>query len=350
MAFIYGDVKRWRAEPLGDAGDDIKRDVTALETSRDTLETQAIASSWTGLGRFFAEARRDRLVGQMNAHIEGKDRVQRALYDAETQVTGIERLVTYVEGQARAQDFTIGDDGTVTDTSDPPTFDSRWEAEEWSTSRGNQAQAIADDITTILAKAAAADATIATSIPSGHVQDIDEYGTATPDVAERWAQLTDSERRAIIEEMIEELADDSGIDLPTIDWRDESWGPNGQFSNGEPGTVSLNEGLLDDPRILHTVAHELRHGRQFEAIRDQDDFHWPWQDDPLDDHKDDGITEEQVDEWDDNFDNYQSTSDPGVTYEDYFTQPVEEDARDSGREYLNGLTDDEVDRLLEEAQ
>jgi hypothetical protein len=348
MTLTYGDVKSWQAEPLGQAGDGLKQDVKALEESRDNVETQAIPGSWSGLSRLFAQTRRNVLVAQMNTHIEGKRQVQRALYDAETQVTEIEGLVTDVEGQAKAQEFTIGNDGSVADTSTPPTFNSRWEAEEWSTSRQNQAQAIADDLTTILAKAAAADATIANSIPSGHVTDVDEYGTAAPDVAEYWAQLTDAERRAIIEEMVEELAAENGVDMPTIEWRDESWGSNGQWSDGEPGTVRLNEGLLDDPRLLHTVAHELRHGRQFEAIRDEDAWHWPWQDDPFDEHKEDGITEEQAEQWEENFDNYQSTSDPGVTYEDYFTQPVEEDARDAGREYLDGLTEDELDRLLEE--
>lgn len=350
MTLTYGEVTSWRATPLGQAGDGLKQDLKTLEESRDKVETQAIPASWSGFARFVAHGRRGVLVAQLTTHIDGKRRVQRALYDAETQVTTIERLVTDVETLARTQEFTIATDGSVTDASTPPTFDSRWEADEWRTSRQHQAQAIADDITTILAKAAAADATIADSIPTGHVTDVDEYGTADPAVAEQWAQLSDAERRAIIEEMIEELAEENGVEMPTIDWRDESWGPNGQWSDGEPGTVSLNEGLLDDPRILHTVGHELRHGRQFEAIRDHDDWQWPWEDDPFDEHADDGITEQQVEEWDENFDDYQSTSNPGTSYDDYFTQPVEEDARDSGREFLDGMTDDELDRLLEESR
>jgi hypothetical protein len=350
MTLTYGDVRGWQSEPLGQAGDELKKDLTALEESRDKVETQAIPSSWSGLSQFFAQTRRNVLVAQLNAHIEGKRQVRRALYDAEAQVTEIEGLVTDVEGQATAQEFTIANDGAVTDTSTPPTFDNRWEAEVWGSSRQSQAQAIVDDITTILAKAAAADATIADSIPSGHVTDVDEYGTADPEVAERWAQLTEAERRAIIEEMVEEQAEENGVETPIIDWRDESWGSNGQWSDGDPGTVSLNEGLLDDPRLFHTVAHELRHGRQYEAIRDEDDWQFPWEDDPFDEHKEDGITEDQVEQWEENFDDYQSTSDPGVTYEDYFTQPVEEDARDSGREYLDGLTEEDLDRLLEESQ
>ncbi len=350
VTIAYGDVKSWKAAPLGQAGDGLKLDVKALEESRDTLETQTVPDSWQGLARFFAEGRRNSLVQRMSSHIEGKRQVQRGLYRAEAQVIEVERLVTDVEATAKADEFTIGDDGSVTDTSTSPQFPNRWEAEEWSRIRQAKAQAIADDVTTILAKAAAADATIADRIPSGHVEEVDEYGTPDPGVSERWAELTDTERQAIIEEMIEELADESGLDNPNIIW-DDSMDANGQWEDGEPGTVRLNPDILADPRILHTVPHEVRHGRQSEAIRDANDRQFPWEDDPFDEHEDDGITEEQVKEWEENFDNYQSTGNPGVTYDDYFNQPVEADARDAGREYLDDdLTAAELDRLLEESR
>lgn len=347
MPAAYGEVKDWRAAPLGQAGDGVRADAQALEEARDTVETLAIPSSWTGLARYFAEFRRDALVRSMTTHLEGKRQVQRALYEAEGIVTDIERRVTDLESRARSQQFEIGDDGSVTDVSEPPTFDTRWEAEEHSTGRQNTAEALADEVTAILARAAAADATLADSIPSGHVQEVDEYGIENPDVAARWAQLTDEERRDVIEQMIEELAEESGIEMPEIVWKDPSWDSNGSWSDGEPGTVNLNEGLLDDPRLLHTVAHEIRHGRQHEAIRDENDWQFPWESDPFDEHREDGITAEQANEWEENFDDYQSTSDPDVSYEDYFNQPVEDDARDTGREYLDGLTEDEIDRLLE---
>lgn len=349
MPSSYGDVRTWQAKPLGAAGDGIRKDLKVLEECGETLETKAIPSSWSGSARVVAQLGRRALLVRLSRHVAGKRRVQRALYDAERQVTGIERLVADVEGEAKAKEFAIADDGRVTDTSTPPTFKSRFDAEEWRRIRTNQAQAIADDVGIILSRAAAVDATLTDSIPAGHVTDVDEYGTASPEVAERWAELSDRERRAIIEEMVVELADENGVQDPTIEWMDEAWDANGQWSDGQPGTVRFNEGMLDDPRILHTVAHEMRHGRQFEAMRDKDDWHWPWQDDPLDEHTADGITEEQVEQWQRNFDDYQSTSN-GDSYEDYFTQPVEEDARDSGREYLDGLSDDELDRLLQESR
>ncbi|WP_193611463.1 hypothetical protein [Nocardioides lijunqiniae] len=349
MPITYSEVVQWQAAPLGAAGDGLKTDVQALERSRDVVEAQGVPDSWTGIARLVAEARRDGLVASMTTHIEGKTRLQRAMYDAESQVTVIESLVQDVQGQAAAQELTIGSDGTVTDSRTPPTFDNRYEADEYRRSRTAQAQAIADDITTILGKAAAADMTIANAIPSGTVQDIDEYGTASPEVAEHWAGLTDAERRAIIEQQIQEMAEEYGIDMPTIEWQPESWESNGSWNEGS-GTVSLNEGLLDDPRLLHTVAHEMRHARQHEAAEDEGAFHWPWETDPFAEHEEDGITEEQAREWEENFNDYQSTGEPGVTFEDYFEQPVEEDARDGGREYLDGLTTAELERLLEESR
>ncbi len=348
--YVWGEVRRWRAEPLGVAGDGLAADIRALERARDAVEQESVPASWTGFARFMAQVQRQALLAALERHLSGKRGMRRGLYDAERQVAEIERLVLDVEGQARADQLTVAHDGTVSDASTPPTVETRWEAEEWRSVRQGKIQAVVDDISAILVRAAAADATIVDSIPPGHVTEIDEYGAADPDVAARWAQLTDAERRAVIRQMITELAEESGLEMPEIVWEPDTWGPNGSWADGEPGTLRLNEGLLDDPRILHTVAHEVRHGRQYEAIRDADDWRWPWQDDPFDEHRDDGITEQQAKTWKDNFDDYQSTSNPGTSYEDYFTQPVEDDARDSGREFLDGLTEAELERYRQEAR
>ena len=348
MTVTYGDAKRWQSGPLGTAGDSLKKDLDALEGARDLLETQGVPESWTGLAVTFAVARRTLLVKRLGRHIDGKRQMQRALYDAETIVAEVERLVSEVEGEARAKDFSISSDGTVSDVSDPPTFENRYEADEWSRIRQQTAQALADDVSTILGRAAAADATIAGGVPPGHVDSVDDYGVASPEVAEEWATMTDAERRAVIEEMIEEQAAEAGIPTPTITWEPETWDLWGQ-ARGGGSEIALNEGILDDPFILNTVAHEMRHARQFEAIDDQDAWHWPWQDDPFDMHEEDGITEEQAEEWDENFDDYKSTGD-GDTYEEYFEQPVEVDARRIGKEELEAMTEEELERLLEEGQ
>jgi hypothetical protein len=349
MAITFGDVKNWKAAPLGAAGDGLKADLRKLETSRDELEANGVPTSWTGLAADAARGHRDGLVKDLSSHITGKQNMQKALYTAETEVETIERLVQGVLDRAKTQEFTISNDGSVTSTATPPTFRSRYEAEEWGTSRNNIAQELADDITAALAKAAGVDVLLTDAIPTGTNQSLDhtreQRGMASPEVAERWAQLTDAERKAIIDQKIKELAEEYGVDVEDIIW-DDTMSGNGSWSESEKA-VRLNPDKLDDPDLLHTVAHEMRHARQHEAIDDKNDWQFWWEDDPFDMHEEDGITEEQAEEWEKNFDDYKS---PSPDYDAYYNQPVEVDARKSGREYLDNLTAEELDRLLEESK
>ena len=349
MAITFGQVKTWKAAPLGDAGDGLKADLRKLETSRDELEANGVAKSWTGAAADAARGHRDILVAQLSSHITGKQQMQKALYAAEPQVEAIERLVQGILDRAKTNEFTVGDDGSVTSTATPPTFKSRYEAEEWGASRNTIAQELADDITDTLAKAAGVDVILTDGIPTGTVQSLDDTreqrGMASPEVAERWAQLTDAERKAIIDQKIEELAKEYGVDVEDIIWDDTISG-NGSWSEDEKA-VRLNPDKLDDPDLLHTVAHEMRHARQYEAIEDNNDFQFWWEDDPFDAHEEDGITEDQAEEWEENFDDYKS---PDQDFDAYYNQPVEADARKSGREYLDNLTAAELDRLLKESK
>jgi hypothetical protein len=349
MAITFGQVKTWKAAPLGDAGDGLKADLRKLETSRDELEANGVAKSWTGVAADAARGHRDTLVAQLSSHITGKQQMQKALYAAEPQVEAIERLVQGILDRAKTNEFNVGDDGSVTSTATPPTFKSRYGAEEWGASRNTIAQELADDITDTLAKAAGVDVILTDGIPTGTVQSLDDTreqrGMASPEVAERWAQLTDAERKAIIDQKIEELAKEYGVDVEDIIWDDTISG-NGSWSEDEKA-VRLNPDKLDDPDLLHTVAHEMRHARQYEAIEDNNDFQFWWEDDPFDAHEEDGITEEQAEEWEENFDDYKS---PDKDFDAYYNQPVEADARKSGRDYLDNLTAAELDRLLKESK
>ena len=88
------------------------------------------------------------------------------------------------------------------------------------------------------------------------------------------------------------------------------------------------------------------------AIDDADTFWW-WED-PEYHH---GMTPEEVQEWEDNFDDYESApseedweEDPEAAqeqYDRYFEQPVEVDAREEGAEFVEGMTPEELERLLE---
>ncbi|MEU4450590.1 hypothetical protein AB0F44_04635 [Nocardioides sp. NPDC023903] len=352
MAVTFGQVKTWKAAPLGDAGDGLKADLRNLETSRDELEANGVAKSWTGVAADAARGHRDTLVAQLSSHITGKQQMQKALYAAEPQVEAIERLVQGILDRAKTNEFNVSDDGTVTSTATPPTFKNRYEAEEWGNSRQTVAQELADDITDTLAKAAGVDQILTDGIPSGTDQSLDDTreqrGMASPETAERWAQLTDAEKQAIIDQKIKELAEEYGVEVEDIVWDGTLGNTNGSWSEGDH-TVRLNPNRLQDPDILHTVAHELRHARQYEAIEDNNDFQFWWEDDPFDAHEEDGITEEQAEEWEENFDDYKST-DNGATFEEYYNQPVEADARKSGREYLDTVSPEELDRLLKESK
>ncbi|MGH3351850.1 MAG: hypothetical protein ACRDPS_14375 [Nocardioides sp.] len=349
MAITFGQVKTWKAAPLGDAGDGLKADLRKLETSRDELEANGVPKSWTGVAADAARGQRDSLVARLSSHIQGKQQMQKALYTAEPEVEAIERLVDGIQDRAKTHEFTVGDDGSVTSTATPPTFRSRFEAEEWGNSRQTIAQEIADDITDALAKAAGVDAALTQGIPDGTDDGLDDTreqrGLASPETAERWAQLTDYERKAIIDQKIEELAEEYGVDVEDIIWDDTISG-NGSWSESEKA-VRLNPDRLDDPDLLHTVAHEMRHARQNEAVDDMNDWQFPWEDDPFDMHEEDGITEDQAEEWEENFDDYKS---PDKDFDAYYNQPVEADARNTGRDYLDNVTPDELDRLLEESR
>ena len=98
----------------------------------------------------------------------------------------------------------------------------------------------------------------------------------------------------------------------------------GYYTHGNH-TVTLNERALsgtewtwDSYSLLGTVAHELRHAYQHEAVDDPSRF---------------TVSEETVSSWRENFRNYISSD---TDYQRYRDQPVERDARDFevGRPFL----------------
>jgi len=173
----FGDVRAWRAAPLGIAGDGVKRDADDLEGCREQLASQGLPDSWVGVARMVAQARLAGMLSSMDTWVEGRRQVQRALYLAETDVEAIERSVTAVEEAAASARFALGDDGSITDLMGPQTFPNRFEAEEWSRARAATMQRLAVDVEAILVQAVGVDAALARSITGGDVDDIDDYAT-----------------------------------------------------------------------------------------------------------------------------------------------------------------------------
>ena len=198
----------------------------------------------------------------------------------------------------------------------------------------------------------------------------DTFGTLPQDVQDRWATMSDAERRAALQQIANELAQKYGIPAPTIQFEDldDSEGNSlGYWSESQKKLVIDSTDVADPTNAINTIAHEMRHAGQHEMIRDaspgvldslliglglkQDRFSA--------DHP--GVTKEQVREWEENFDNYNSPptqaeldaiSDPAererfrqAKWDAYLNQPVERDARTAGEDYVNGMTLDKLNQL-----
>lgn len=358
----YGDVKDWKPAAVGKAGDDLKGSLDRLERANDDLRAKAVPGSWLGLSSVFARARQRRLVATMESHLEGGRRLQSAIFKAETAVTTIRELVTDVESDARGQEFEISSDGTVSDVSDPPTFVSVRAAEAYTERRTTLRDALVERVQTIVDKAYEVDSALVQARPDDAFNDDGPQGVVDPQVARQWESMSEDERRAVIEQMVEELADTYGLDDPNIviedledqdgDGVDDNPGTNSHGSWSEDDQVlRLDINDLDDPHTINTVAHEVRHAAQHEQVRDANPGAFDrWlidaglKDDPF--NPPPGVTREEVEDWEENFDNY---IDADIDFEGYENQPVEADAREAGDAYVDGLTAEELERLRREA-
>lgn len=180
--------------------------------------------------------------------------------------------------------------------------------------------------------------------------DDEVYGEVDPEIEAKWDQMTDDERDAVLDAIIREQAARYGIDPPPDITYDPSMKSNeyGVWREGSKELV-LNPDLLDDPQMsINTIVHEMRHAGQHEAIRDANPGWWEslWGAEP---EYRDGMTREQVEAWKENFPDYKS-EDNGDTFQEYWDQPVEVDAREAGRDYVNDLSPEEFDDLVQDAQ
>lgn len=184
----------------------------------------------------------------------------------------------------------------------------------------------------------------------GQSRDADDYGELPDGMTEKWESYSFEEKQAIFRQIVREQAELYGIDPPPeIEWVDDPEYTSNGTAIGED-KIKINVNNMDDPMMLHTIYHEVRHNGQIHMINDQPGDLERWINDVVgrDDYPD-GVTQEQVDEWEENFadGNY---IDPGEDYDGYFDQPVEVDARESGSEGVEGISPDKTDELLEDGQ
>lgn len=360
----YGDLRRWDPDGLTTASEDLRSDLKTLEKARDDLDSKAVPSTWTGVSRIFGGIRKTALVNQMDAHLDGVRTFERAIYQQQTRVASIKTRVEDIEADARTQEFAIGHDGSVTDGATPPTFHSRFEAEEYGATRTNLREALVDRIESVLDDAYDVDSVLVHARPTDSFSAEGPQEVIDPEVERQWAQMSPAERRAVLEQMAEELARENGVgdfevryeDLEDADGDGKDDDPTtdtfGSWA-GDERVLRIDVNNLDDPQIINTVAHEVRHAIQDEQIRDLNPGPFDralieagLKDDPF--NPPPGVTREEVEEWAENDEDYKTVEDDG--YDAYHDQPLESDAREAGEEYLDGLTGDELERHRREAR
>lgn len=191
-----------------------------------------------------------------------------------------------------------------------------------------------------------------------------ERGTVDPDVANTWEHMSDPERRRVAQQIVDEEFARYGMEPVDINFTDLSG--NGQW-NEIFNRLSIDEERLADPDILHTLVHEVRHAAQHQAISDT--RRTLFDRDTSDDYEaaEDryGATEEEIRAWRDNqrwpwsYTSPPDAPDQGAPQEDwdryyedyaeYVDQPVEVDARRRGREFVDGMTPEDLEGFMERA-
>lgn len=351
----FGDLRSWDSTRLDTASSQLRGDLKVLERAKDELETQAVPKSWVGLSGFFADMRRRVLLAQVEAFVEDLQTFERAIFTAAPQVGSVDVLVTDIDTDAKNQEFTVGADGSVQDVAGTRTFDSQAEADAWTAARTSLADALVTRIEGALDVATQVDSDLFQGRPDNPWNDEapgESEGTVDPVVEREWSQMSDDERREVLENIAHDLREEGGIEdfeVKFEDLEDEdgdgvdddpTTDSGGYWSEGDRELViDLND--LDDPAMINTVAHEVRHAQQNKAIEDLpsgwDEF---WGNDDYTPPP--GTTRAEVEEWEENFDDYQST-DNGDTFEEYWEQPVEVDARDAGADYLDDYTPEDLE-------
>lgn len=353
MSITWGDLTSWRAAGVTSASDALRVDILALEKARDVVETDAIPAGYSGQGFFAALTRKAVLVARMTTHVEGLADFERQVYAQIGPVTSIENAVQDIETDAAAQQFAIDSSGTVSDVAPPQTFDNQFEMREHVDGRRNQLTALVARMTEVLDQAYAVDSALIGARPQGSFSEDAPQEVVDPEVAREWETMSDAERRAVVEEIAEQQAREAGVDdfeVRIEDLEDKNGdGVDDDTSTDSHGSWSEDDRVLridvndlDDPAILATVAHEVRHAEQHKAVDDLP--WWPWED--FDGPP--GVSQEEVEEWEDNFDNPKNSQRDG--FEAYYNQAIEQDARNSGNEYLDDLDADDLERIREEAR
>jgi calpain family cysteine protease len=161
----FADLRRWDPGGLASASTDLRSDLKTLEKANDELETQAVPDSFLGLASFAAQARKASLVSRMSTHVEETTSFERAIYTARAGVASLKSDVESIDSDARANEFQIGGDGSVTDVSSPQEFTSIRAAEAHTEERVRLRDALVKRIEAALERADEIDQALLWAVP-----------------------------------------------------------------------------------------------------------------------------------------------------------------------------------------
>lgn len=185
----------------------------------------------------------------------------------------------------------------------------------------------------------------AISMPSPlHITDAESRGVVPPEIETAWNELTEQEKRDLLQLLADQHAEEMGIPPTPILW-DARPGTNGSWD----GQLHLNPDLLDSPELLHTAVHEMQHAWQW-AVRDEYDviasdpdrleaiLNGDVEDPMVESH---GVSTEEA----------QRMRERNATYvrdKGYTERPVEVDARRSGAWRTDHMTLQEFQELVDQ--
>ncbi|RRD45612.1 hypothetical protein [Tessaracoccus sp. OH4464_COT-324] len=190
----------------------------------------------------------------------------------------------------------------------------------------------------------------ALDIPEPLVEDSDTaeaYGKVPQEIVEAWEKLSDEDRRAVLQAMADDWARRNGLEPKPIVFESNArghWDPNTQ-------TLHISPDYVSNPGVLHTVAHESRHGLQFSMIDRYNNMTEQQRQDIRDGKAPDPFVQfdsnmAEVERLRRNYEGYGYQTDP---WDAYFYQPFEHDARRVGTQFVDGMTLYELEQYKKKA-
>lgn len=235
----YGDVRRWKSEPLDSAERQLKRLSDRMLELSDEFDQMGTPGGWTGEAADAAQANRSKITDQMEDIVAGVAAARTVLMQGADAIIGLGRGVREADGLAQAKGFTIGDDGAVTDSS-PPEAVAPDRVEEVRAERKRIQAELVDRSEQILRHATDIDhelTAVLDKVTSGEITDkgattladaadagaqqgnftvVEPPKSGSPsDNASWWASLSDKERQAVLRDHPEWVGNRDG--LPAAD-------------------------------------------------------------------------------------------------------------------------------------